>query len=303
MPEITVGQAAALMELGLTDVYKETLEATPETWKTWLRSKTAERMTDHDRSTSGIGPVTEKPPGSPFQTDRIYIGAQKTYTLVPYGIAIVLQHEVIKYEWYGVYEGVAQSLAKAARNKYEVIAYSILNRAFDTTDPVYTDFEGEALCAVTHTRLDGGTWQNRPTDDIALSMDGMETGWEQLRKLVNHRGFYQDLSPARLIVPVEQRWLANTLTMSTTDPDNAHQSYNNAKALKLQLLDTPYITDPFFWFLLAEKDTYKVRMGLGEAPDLKSSTVPATRSMMYTSYCSFRAEVHQGMGIWGSRGQ
>jgi hypothetical protein len=107
----------------------------------------------------------------------------------------------------------------------------------------------------------------------------------------------------RLIVPVEQRWLANTILMSNTDPDNAHQSYNNAKALKLAAADTPYITDPFFWFVLGPKDSYKVRMGMGESPDLKSAPIPATRSMMYTSYCSFRPEVHEAMGIWGSRGQ
>lgn len=303
MAEITVGQSAALLELGLSKVYKETLQATPQTWKQWLDGKTAQRWTDYEMSTSGVGPVTTKAPGSPFVTDRIFLGSKKSYTLVPYGTALTLQHEVIKYEWYNVYSPLAESLAKAANNKYEVIAYAILNRAFDTTDATYTDFQGEALCAVSHTRLDGGVWQNRPSDDIALSMDGLETAWRQLRKLVTHRGFYQDLQPVKLIVPVEQRWQANVLTLSQTSPDNANQMYNNAKALKLSVIDTPYITDQFFWFVLADKDNYKVRLGLGESPDLKSAPIPATRSMMYTSYCSFRAEVHLGMGIWGSRGQ
>lgn len=303
MPEMTVGQNAALLELGLSNVYKETLKVTQETWKAWLESRTAQRWRDTEMMTSGTGAITEKPPGSPFVTDRIYQGAQKTYELVPYGIALVLQHELIKYEWYNVYAPLANGLAKAARNKYEVVAYGVFNRAFDTSSSLYTDYNGETLCAVSHARLDGGTWQNRPTDDVALSMDGLETAWEQLRKLVTHRGFFQDLQPVRLIVPVEQRWLANTLTMSTTDPDNAHQSYNNAKALGLKVTDTPYITDSFFWFVLAPKDTYKIRMGLGESPDLKSAPIPATRSMMYTSYCSFRIEVHEGMGVWGSRGQ
>lgn len=303
MPEITVGQSAALLELGLSKVYKETLKATPQTWKMWLEGKTAQRWTDYEMSTSGVGAVAEKPPGSPFVTDRIFIGPRKSYTLVPYGTALVLQHEVIKYEWYNVYSPLAQSLAKAASNKYEVIAYAILNRAFDTSDSSYTDFQGEALCATSHTRLDGGSWQNRPSDDIGLSMDGLETGWRQLRKLVTHRGFYQDLQPVMLIVPVEQAWLANTLLLSRTSPENANQAYNNAAAMKLKVIDTPYITDQFFWFLLASKENYHVRLGLGESPDLKSSPIPATRSVMYTSYCSFRPEVHLGMGIWGSRGQ
>lgn len=303
MPEITVGQSAALLELGLTEVYKETLELRPDTWKLWLESKTAQRFTDTEMQVSGVGAATEKPPGSPFVTDRIYQSPQKSYTLVPYGLALTLQHEVIKYEWYNVYTNIAQSLAKAARNKYEVVAYGFLNRAFDTSDPVYTDNQGEALCATAHTRLDGGTWQNRPTDDIALSMDGIQTAWEQIRKLPNHRGFYQDMMPVMLIVPTEQRWLANTLTMSTTNPENAHEAYNNAKALNLKLLDTPYITDQFFWFVTCEKSSYKIRLGLGESPDLKQTMVPATRSVMYTSYCSLRAECFEGMGLWGSRGQ
>lgn len=301
--ENTIGGNASLLELGLSEVYKETLKATPETWKTWLDSRTVKRYVDYEMSTSGLGPSSEKPPGSPFATDRIFSGPRKAYTLITYGIAIVLQHELLKWEWYGVYDNLAQGLAKSQRNKYEVIAYSILNRAFDTTSAVYADYNGEALCAVAHTRLDGGTWQNRPTDDVALSMDGLETMWEQMRKLPNHRGFYQGLKPARLVIPIEQAWLANTLLMSTTDPGNANDAYNNARALNLKVQDSEYITDPFFWFAFASKDTYRVKMGLGEDPDLKTFPVPATRSMTSNSLCSFRVEVHEGMGIWGSRGQ
>lgn len=303
MPEITVGQAISLMELGFSKVYKDELTASQDTYRQWLDTAPAQRWRDTEVSTSGVGAAATKAPGSPFQTDRIFIGAQKTYTLVPYGLAITIQHEVLKYEWYNVYKPLGKSLAAAVKNKYEVIAYGLFNNAFSTSDSVYTDYNGEALCATAHTRLDGGTWQNRPTDDVALSMDGLETAWEQLRKLVNHRGFYQGLKPKMLIVPVEQKWLANILTMSNTDPDNAHQSYNNAKALGLKVIDSEYITDSFFWFVFGDKDKIKVRMGLGEAPDLKSDHIPATRSSYFSSYCSMRMEVHEGMGIWGSRGQ
>lgn len=301
--DITVAFDAALMELGLTDVYKDKLENTEQTWKSWLKSHTAERYVDYVKGTSGLGAFTEKPVGSAFQTDRIFTGARKSFTLVPYGLALTLQHEALKYEWYGVYKDLGSSLANTAFNRYEVVAYAFFNRAFDTTDTVYTTYNGEALCSATHTRLDGGAWQNRPSDDVALSMDGLETAWEQIRKLVNDRGLYMNCRPRKLVVPTEMFWLAQTLVRSDYNPDNANMAYNNAKALGLSVLDTNYITDANFWFVLCDKDDYRISMGLGESPDLKTSVIPATRSVMYTSYCSFRAECYEGKGIWGSRGQ
>lgn len=301
--DINTATDAALMELGLTDVYKDKLTNTEQTWKSWLKSHTAERYVDYVKGTSGLGAFTEKPPGSAFQTDRIYTGAQKSFTLVPYGLAITLQHEALRWEFYGVYKELGASLADTAFNRYEVVAYDAFNKAFVTTDSVYTQYNGEALCATAHVRLDGGTWQNRPTGDDALSMEGLQAAWEQIRKLVNDRGFYLNMKPRKLVVPTELAWLANTLLRSDYNPDNANMAFNNAKGMGLSILDTNYITDENFWFVLCDKDSYKISMGLGESPDLVKSVIPATRSVMYTSYCSFRFEAYEGKGIWGSRGQ
>ena len=303
MPEITTGTVSALLELGLDKVWTETLTATPETWKAWLSTRVVERITDTQRITSGLGAVSEVPPGSAFETDTVYVSTSKSFELKFFGLAVTIQHAVLKYEWYNVVKPLGSGLAKSARNKYEVYAYELFNRAFDTNDSIYTDIRGETLCATAHARLDGGTWKNRSSTDVGLSMDGLETAWEDMKRLVNHRGFYQDPKPRRLVVPTELMWLARTLTQSQYDPDNAHLSYNNAKAMGLDIVDTNYISDTFFWFVLAEKDTYKIKMGLGEAPDLKTFVTPATRSVMSNSLCSFRMEVVEGMGIWGSRGQ
>ncbi len=299
---IRFGERRDLFEKGLTDVYKDTVAIEPQTYKLWLRTEKSKEFYKTDMATSGLGVMPERQIGGDFQKDRIYYGPNKTYTMKVYGLGLVIQWEVLRWDLYSVFGDISKQLAKSAVTRYDLVAYGLLNNAFVTTNSSYTDQYGEALCATTKARFDGGTWSNRPAAPLGLSMLAINTATTGLRKTVNHRGLFAQYTPRMVMTSVENQWLLNTLIMSDTNPDNANQQYNNAKAIGLKPMTSPYITTASNWWLFCDKGDYKVLMGLGDEPDLRSDTEPGSRNMIYTSYCSFRLEVREGMGIYGDAG-
>lgn len=289
-------------ELGVTKTYRDTLKVIPQSYKTWLREETADEFFKTDWSASGLGPMPEKVIGGRFPTDRIFYGPTKTFEMKTYGLALVVQYEVFRWDLQKIFQPVVKELAKTAMTRYDLVAYGLLNNAFSTSNAAFTDHQLEALCSTSHTRLDGGTWKNRPTTDIGLSMTAMETATTDLRKTVNDRGMFIMLTPKLLVTTVENEWLANILLRSENNPDNANDQYNNMASYGLKPVTSPYLTTSTYWFIMCSKDDYRIQMALGDSPDLRSDNEIATRNSVYNSYCSFRLEVHEGKGIYGSSG-
>lgn len=289
-------------QLGLSEVYKNTLKVTPQSYKEWLHEENADQFFKTDWAVSGLGVMQEKTIGGRFATDKAYYGPTKTYTMKTYGLSLVVQYEVFRWDLYSIFKPISKELAKSAMTRYDLVAYALLNNAFSTSDSAYTDYRGEALCAVSHTRLDGGTWKNRPTTDIGLSQTALQVATTDLRKTTNDRGQFVQLTPKRLVTTVENEWLARTLLKSVYNPENANMQVNNAASYNLQQTTTPYITTSTFWFVMCDKDTYQIQMALGDMPDLREDSEPGTRNAIFTSYASFRLEVHEGKGVYGSSG-
>ncbi len=289
-------------QLGLSEVYKNTLKVIKQSYKEWLSEERADVFFKNDWAVSGLGVMPEKNIGGKFESDRIYYGPTKQYTMKTYGLSLVVQYEVFRWDLYAIFKPISKELARTAATRYDLVAYALLNNAFSTADPVYTDYRGEAICAVSHTRLDGGAWKNRPSKDIGLSQSAIQIATTDLRKTVNDRGMFVQLTPKKLVTTVENEWLARTLLKSDYNPENANMQVNNAATYGLTPVTSPYITTSTYWFLFCDKSDYQIQMALGDDPDLREDSEPGSRNAIYTSYCSFRMEVHEGKGIYGSPG-
>lgn len=299
---ITFAQNARAFQLGLTNVYEDTLKVIPQSYKQWLREEPAKQFFKTDWSYSGLGEMGEKQIGAAPGKDKIYFGETKVFTMKTYGLSLVVQYEVIRWDLYGIFNDVAKQLAKTAMTRYDIEAYQVFNMAFSTSDSVFTDHMGEAICSVAHRRMDGGVFKNRPSTDIGLSMTAMQTATTDIRRMVNERGKLAQIKPVKLVTTVENQWLADTLLNSKTNPENANSQKNVLSTYGLDLLIGDYITTQTNWFVLAEKDSYEIRLATGDSPDLVTDTEPATRNKIFNSYCSFRIEVYRGRGIYGSVG-
>lgn len=299
---ITFAQSARAFTLGLSNVWKDELKVIPQSYKTWLRESPAKEFFKTDWGYSGLGTMGRKEIGAAPPKDKIFFGKEKQFVMKTYGSSLLIQYEVIRWDLYGIFTDVAKQLAKTAMTRYDIEAYEIFNQAFSTANSIYTDHMGEALCSVSHTRMDGGVFKNRPSTDIGLSMTAMQTATSDIRRMVTERGQIAQLSAKILMVAVENKWLADKLLNSKTDPSNANEQKNVLSTYNLQLMVGDYITTQTNWFVLCDKDTYEIRMATGDAPDMITDTEPATRNRLFNSYCSFRIEVYRGRGIYGSVG-
>lgn len=289
-------------ELGLSEVHKDELKKLPKMYTSWLRERDAKRFYDTDWAVSGLGIMPPKDIGAEFSTDQILQGEQKTYTMQTYGMALIIQKEAWDWDLYGVIRDMTKYLAKSAVDRYNLVAYSILNNSFSTTDAVFQTYQGEALVKLAHTRMDAGTWKNRPTTNLGLSYLALMQANIDMRKLPDERGRYVDLRPEKLVTGIEQEWIGETILGSQYRPGNANMEVNIAKKMNLSTHASQYITSTTAFWVFGPKESYKIAMGLGQEPDFETENRPGTRDRYYSSYCSFRAEIYNSLGMWGSTG-
>lgn len=291
-------------QLGLSRAYKDELALVPKTYGVWLREDAAEHFTDIEWATAGLGMIQSKPIGQAMGTDVVLSGKTKTFNLKTFGLGVVVQHEVIAWDLYGIFKRIPSLLAKSSVDRYNLEAYSLWGAsAFSTTDPYYQTFQGEPIVKLAHTRIDGGTWKNRPTINLGLSYLALQQAKIDLRRLVNERGRYvTGISMERIITSPEQEWVAKEILGSEYRVDNANMQKNLLKSEIGDVHTSPFITAQLPFFVTCSKTTYSIRMRTGEAPDFEKENIPSTRSQLYTTYCSFRLDTMDSRGIWGSSG-
>jgi hypothetical protein len=289
-------------ELGLTEVHKDELKKLPKQYKLWLREERAQRFFDTDWSVSGLGIMKEKGIGATFDTDQLFQGVKKQFSLKTYGLALVIQHEAWKWDLYGVFPGLTKLLAKTATDRYNLVAYSLFPQAFSTTDANFQTYQSEPIIKLGHTRMDGGTWKNRPTINGGLSYVMLMQAGIDIRRTVDERGRFIYLTPKLLITSVEQEWIAEEILQSKWRPDNAMRNPNLSGGIVKSCHTSPYITSIPPFFVLCDKEDYKIKMSLGEDPDMDTEKRPGTRDRLWSSYCSFRLEVYNSYGWWASSG-
>lgn len=294
-------QFSDLLFVGLNDVFRSELKTHPETFGDWLAKKGAEEFTEEALVTTGFGPMPEKTVGGVFKVDKPLISPKKFYPMKTYGLAAVLEYELVRWEKYGVFTDVTKMMARSGVDRKNVVSYAILNNGFSTADSTYTTYSGEALFDDAHVLLRGGTGKNAPTTPVALSYLGIQEGITDFATLTNEDGLFILKYAKRLICHESKRWIADTITGSEYRPDNANMNKNTLKG-RLSVHSSPYLTDPDAWFLTCDKDQLQLRFSLGDDLTMRKDFQFSTLNQEYSMYGAWRVEVLHWFGTWGSTG-
>lgn len=292
---------AEAFALGLTDVYEDELKQHPRSYTAFLKESAAQHWYDTDWMVSGLGAMPEKGIGEAVSTDTILKSPTKQYTLTPYALGVVIEYEAIRWDLYGVFDGLAEELAKSAVDRYNIVGHSVLNNSFSAPSATYQIYNGDHICDTSHTRLDGGTWSNESSDSIGLSYLGIQQAKTDLAKLVNERGRYVMVTPKTLICSEDNRWIAETILKSEWRPDNANQNVNLLKN-GMTVYASPYLSNANYWWIQCDKGMVRMKMRLGDKPTLSKDNDIRTRNILMHSYCSFGLGIFDSKGLWGSLG-
>jgi len=289
---------------GIDQVYEDGLKQHSKTYPAILREEKARHWFDTEWMTSGLGAMPRKAIGTAISTDKILKSPTKQHELDAYALGVVIEYEAMRWDLYGVFEGMPAELAKSAVDRYNVLGYALYNNSFNAGgNAAYQIIAGgtaENIISTSHARLDGGTWSNQLTGNPGLSYLALQDGKINMMKLVNHRGRFVMISPTMIITSVDQEWIAEEITKGQWRPDTANQNVNLAKGFTIHT--SPYLTTPQYWWLLSNKRDIKMYMRLGEGPMLEKDTDIRTKSLVVTSYCSMNTACFNSQGLVGSTG-
>ena len=297
---ISRGQFSALVAPDLRHVYVETGKERPLEYPLIFNTQDMEWNPVTDRQISGLGTMPEKPEGSQFQPDQPILGGSKAYTAVPYGMAFEVTWEMWRDELYGVMRELSAELARSARNRQEVQAWSILNNAFSTSFVGFT--ASEALCSTAHTGLDGTSRANRPSPDIGFGVTYLQNAIRRFETLTDERGLPRLMAPSLAVLAPLNKFVAREVLGSANKPYTADNEINALVEEDLSWMISHYLTTNTYHFLLTAKGQHDLNFLWREHPIFDSFDDPWTKNAVFTSYQRHTEGYGSWRGIDGSTG-
>src|SRR3990167_4874941 len=297
---ISRGQFSALVAPDLRHVYVETGKERPLEYPLIFNTQDMEWNPVTDRQISGLGTMPEKPEGSQFQPDQPILGGSKGYTAVPYGMAFEVTWEMWRDELYGVMRELSAELARSARNRQEVQAWSILNNAFSTSYVGFT--ASEALCSTAHTGLDGVSRANRPSPDVSFGVTYLQNAIRRFEELTDERNLPRLMGPTMAIISPLNKWAAREVLGSSNKPYTADNEINALIEEDLSWMVSHYLTTNTYHFLLTAKGQHDLNYLWRDQPIFDSFDDPWTKNAVFTSYQRHTEGYGSWRGIEGSTG-
>ena len=218
-------------------------------WTPIFSQEKSSRAFEEDVGISGFGYAVQKPEGSQISYDTMVQGFVTRYQHVVYGLGFTITREMYEDDQYGVIgKKRAKALARSMRLTKDVLAASVLNRAFTST---YTGGDAQELCATDHPNVAGGTWSN----ELAVAANLSEAALEQMNidimKFTDDRGLKIAVKPKQLIIPPDLVFEAERILKTDGRVGTANNDLNALKTMGKvgKIVVNQYLTSTTAYFL------------------------------------------------------
>ena len=312
---IQQGNYGRLLEPGLRKIFFETYQEKPEQFSQVFKVQTSDKAIETDYRIGGFGLFETKDSMGAVQYKDPAGTKALQYVHQEYANGFYVERKMIDDEQYNTINKMSASLARAARATVETVAASVLNNAFNSS---YTGFDGKALIATDHVRLDGGTLSNRLSttygaggNDGALSDRNLKAALVQARAQVDDAGILIQCQPSVLVVPPALQYTAQTLvggqnlsvlgngllSGGTTDAATAKNTLPPMKVVVMDYLTTSSTA----WFIIDPTVT-QLNFFWRKKLEFKNMEDFDTMQAKYRAYMRFSAGYSDYRGIVGSLG-
>jgi phage major head subunit gpT-like protein len=232
-----------------------------------------------------------------------------------FGLGVRASFELIEDDEYGLIRQSPQALARSANFRIEQDAANVFNLGFTTI----TSNDGVSLFNSAHPLLGGtaattlgpgvsgiisaaGTYPNRPSTDMDLSITSLQTAIRQYERLIDAVGFPVALRPQYLWIPPELVFVAVELLASPNDPRNANNAINSILRQGLTYLIGHYFTSSTAWGLLCEKQFHQLKFFWRHPLEEDFSDDFDTISMKHIAFMRYSVGPGSWLGVWGTTG-
>lgn len=229
-----------------------------------------------DLRIASLGTFGGKPEGSAISYDVPQEDVTVRYSTYTFGLGFRMTMEMKEDDLYGTMQKMSGELAMAAMHQIEVQAHRILNNAFSSTGAAGTGFtqagfNTEALVATSHTLVKGGTYANRASTDLDLSVTALEAAIDIFEGTPNESGMPTPKKPSLLLVPYQLKWIAKEILDSEQKPYTGDNEINPLGGEEIKYMLSHYIPiGNGTWFLLGPKAQHDLNVWVRKQPTFET---------------------------------
>ena len=307
-----------LMAMGQSKIYFDALDSQlkQSDYPKVFHEKTSDNEYEQEMEMAGLSALQEKPENAPSAYNEMIQGGTKRYIHLTYSLAIRTSKELMDDDKYGLVKKGPTLLARSAAFTQEMIAWYTLNNGFTTN---VTTVDGLTLFNSQHPLIGGipatnlapgsanviyasGTWPNRPSTDIDLSVAGLQLATNHAARMVDNQGFPIRLRWKFLVTPPELRFIVREILGSSGKPYTADNTINSLLPEDYKHMEIPWLTAAASWFLIADKEDHSLVVYHRERPKTTFDDDFDTDALKQKIRLRMSAGATRWQGVWGTAG-
>lgn len=288
-----------LLEPGFREIFDDAFKEIPMVFPRIFHEDSSTKQDEKVSGVTGFGLMQLTDEGESVDYEDPNQMYDTTFVHQKYTKGFKISEELWEDDQYNVMKGKPAQLARAARRTAENSAANVLNRGFNTA---YLGGDGKPLFSVSHPRSDGGSSQsNASSTGLPLTDENLETGRIASRNQVDDKGMVIQISPKRLIVPIDLEKDAMILTGSTGRAGTADNDKNIYQGM-FDVISWEYLTlNNTMWFL-QDPTQHQLQFYWRIRPEFKQDSAFDTGMALFKARTRFSNGWSDWRGMWGSKG-
>ena len=236
----------------LDEIMFENYDAPTLTYPLAFNVRDSARAFEDITQITGFGTFSLKSEGDVISYDKLLQGFDKRFTHLTYAKGTAISMEASDDDIDGAIVNVLPPLGRSARVSIETTIWNTINLGFTTT----LTPDGVSLFNNSHVLRGGGTYDNLISGDLSIA--NLETAINMFDNMVDDRGLPIELSPTKIIFPVELRWLVYEILKSDLRSDTAENATNAFHQIALGGVMSKYLTGADDWFVTCDPMQHRV---------------------------------------------
>lgn len=303
-----ISRAQLLRELlpGLNAIFGMSYNEYPMEYADIYTEYSSERSFEQDQKVTGFQSAPVKQEGAATLFDTAQEGYTSTYLMETISMGFALTQEAFEDNLYdSLSTRYSRELGRAMRNTKEVKAAAILNTGFTAlASGGYGVGDGVPLYSTSHPQVAGPVISNRPSVAVDLNETSLEAAVIQIGKWTDDRGKLIQARVRKMIVPIDQQYVAIRVLETQLQPGTANNDVNairTSASVPEGFAVNHYLTDTDAWFLMTdvpEGFKYFNRIPVSEDTDGDFDT----GNVRYKQRERYAFGVSDYLATWGSPG-
>lgn len=240
--------------------------------------------------------------GTDYTFSRPRQGANKTLSIVKYGLGFSISEEAVDDGKFDFISDAVKKMAKSGKESQEINAMNILNNGFTTA----TVSDGLSLFNTAHTVPSGLTFRNRPSSEVDLSPSALDAALVDMEtQFIGDSGIIYRMKPKKLLVHPTNKRYAMEIIGSDLKADVMDNNMNSLKQDGLSVVASPHLADSDAWFLLCEPSETGLRIISRKPIETKAAGADVgfyNDSILYKSRYREQVGAIHAYGVWGTTG-